>query len=90
MLSVNPNGSPGRRAVVNNTESSIRDQALPVSDKAATKRLKAHWRDRLEQLVATPRTEKSVEVPFSEQAVEKNGGDDGTRTRGLCRDRAAF
>ena len=24
------------------------------------------------------------------QAAEKNGGDDGTRTRGLCRDRAAF
>ena len=24
------------------------------------------------------------------QVVEKNGGDDGTRTRGLCRDRAAF
>jgi hypothetical protein len=24
------------------------------------------------------------------QALERNGGDDGTRTRGLCRDRAAF
>jgi hypothetical protein len=24
------------------------------------------------------------------QPTEKNGGDDGTRTRGLCRDRAAF
>ena len=24
------------------------------------------------------------------QVPEKNGGDDGTRTRGLCRDRAAF
>jgi len=24
------------------------------------------------------------------QLLEKNGGDDGTRTRGLCRDRAAF
>jgi len=24
------------------------------------------------------------------QVLEKNGGDDGTRTRGLCRDRAAF
>ncbi len=23
------------------------------------------------------------------QALEKNGGDDGTRTRGLCRDRAS-
>ena len=28
-------------------------------------------------------------VPFS-QVLEKNGGDDGTRTRDLCRDRAAF
>ena len=28
-------------------------------------------------------------APFS-QSLEKNGGDDGTRTRGLCRDRAAF
>jgi hypothetical protein len=27
---------------------------------------------------------------FFHQALEKNGGDDGTRTRGLCRDRAAF
>jgi hypothetical protein len=26
----------------------------------------------------------------SMQAIERNGGDDGTRTRGLCRDRAAF
>ena len=24
------------------------------------------------------------------QIIEKNGGDDGTRTRDLCRDRAAF
>ncbi len=24
------------------------------------------------------------------EVYEKNGGDDGTRTRGLCRDRAAF
>ena len=24
---------------------------------------------------------------LSSQATEKNGGDDGTRTRGLCRDR---
>src|SRR5215475_6585090 len=24
------------------------------------------------------------------QVIEKDGGDDGTRTRGLCRDRAAF
>lgn len=28
-------------------------------------------------------------APFS-QVTEKNGGDDGTRTRDLCRDRAAF
>ncbi len=27
---------------------------------------------------------------LSSQVAEKNGGDDGTRTRGLCRDRAAF
>ena len=27
---------------------------------------------------------------LSSQPTEKNGGDDGTRTRGLCRDRAAF
>jgi integrase len=31
----------------------------------------------------------SERVPFS-QLIEKNGGDDGTRTRDLCRDRAAF
>jgi integrase len=34
---------------------------------------------------------KSVEEAIlSSQSLEKNGGDDGTRTRGLCRDRAAF
>jgi hypothetical protein len=27
---------------------------------------------------------------LSPQDIERNGGDDGTRTRGLCRDRAAF
>jgi integrase len=27
---------------------------------------------------------------LSSQAIGRNGGDDGTRTRGLCRDRAAF
>jgi Phage integrase family len=27
---------------------------------------------------------------LSSQTIERNGGDDGTRTRGLCRDRAAF
>ena len=27
---------------------------------------------------------------LSAQLIQKNGGDDGTRTRGLCRDRAAF
>jgi len=32
---------------------------------------------------------QSSAKPFS-QVIEKNGGDDGTRTRGLCRDRAAF
>src|SRR5215475_3611213 len=29
---------------------------------------------------------QSSDGPFS-QVIEKNGGDDGTRTRGLCRDR---
>jgi hypothetical protein len=33
-----------------------------------------------------PQTER---VPFP-QVYEKNGGDDETRTRDLCRDRAAF
>ena len=39
----------------------------------------------------TPNVTKSRSraVPFS-QVTEKNGGDDGTRTRDLCRDRAAF
>ena len=32
---------------------------------------------------------QSANVPFS-QVFDKNGGDDGTRTRDLCRDRAAF
>jgi Phage integrase family len=32
---------------------------------------------------------QSEPMPLSE-VLEKNGGDDGTRTRGLCRDRAAF
>ena len=27
---------------------------------------------------------------LSSQTIARNGGDDGTRTRGLCRDRAAF
>jgi hypothetical protein len=30
-----------------------------------------------------------VEAPFINR-FRMNGGDDGTRTRGLCRDRAAF
>jgi hypothetical protein len=29
-------------------------------------------------------------VPLTLNCLRKNGGDDGTRTRGLCRDRAAF
>jgi integrase len=34
---------------------------------------------------------KQSDVPASlSQLIEKNGGDDGTRTRDLCRDRAAF
>ena len=39
----------------------------------------------------TNRDTKQVDVAIlTSQAIEKNGGDDGTRTRGLCRDRAAF
>ena len=34
-------------------------------------------------------TNSSIEMPFSSQVLEKNGGVDGTRTRGLCRDRVA-
>ena len=30
------------------------------------------------------------EIADSLQVIEKNGGDDETRTRDLCRDRAAF
>ena len=34
---------------------------------------------------------KSLEgAILSAQSIEKNGGDDGTRTRGLCRDRATM
>jgi hypothetical protein len=29
-------------------------------------------------------------LPIPYKSLKKNGGDDGTRTRGLCRDRAAF
>ncbi len=32
---------------------------------------------------------KEVAIP-APQVLERNGGDDGTRTRGICRDRAAF
>jgi len=35
-------------------------------------------------------TKPSESAVLSAQAIERNGGDDGTRTRGLCRDRAAF
>jgi len=35
-------------------------------------------------------TKPGEDAILSPQALEKNGGDDGTRTRGLCRDRAAF
>jgi hypothetical protein len=31
-----------------------------------------------------------IEIANSLQVLERIGGDDGTRTRGLCRDRAAF
>ena len=35
-------------------------------------------------------TKPLEEAILPSQTIEKNGGDDGTRTRGLCRDRAAF
>jgi len=35
-------------------------------------------------------TKSAGETTLFSQTTEKNGGDDGTRTRGLCRDRAAF
>jgi hypothetical protein len=35
----------------------------------------------------TKPSEATIPLP---QVFEKNGGDDGTRTRDLCRDRAAF
>ncbi len=35
-------------------------------------------------------TKSGQDAILSSQMIEKNGGDDGTRTRGLCRDRAAF
>ncbi len=31
-----------------------------------------------------------VECSCAKQVLERNGGDDGARTRDLCRDRAAF
>jgi hypothetical protein len=36
-----------------------------------------------------PNCTQIAKVP-SCKLIERNGGDDGTRTRGLCRDRAAF
>lgn len=35
-------------------------------------------------------TKPLLEVPFYSQVIEKNGGVNGTRTRGLCRDRTEF
>jgi hypothetical protein len=35
-------------------------------------------------------TPKKLSTPSSNVEEMKNGGDDGTRTRDLCRDRAAF
>jgi hypothetical protein len=36
-------------------------------------------------------SQESVDAAIlSLKRLKKNGGDDGTRTRGLCRDRAAF
>jgi hypothetical protein len=33
---------------------------------------------------------KQTQIVLGGETIQKNGGDDGTRTRGLCRDRAAF
>jgi len=39
----------------------------------------------------TKQVTKTVEgAILNSQEIEKNGGDDGTRTRGLCRDSQAF
>jgi len=38
----------------------------------------------------TDDTKAAQDAILQSQVIEKNGGDDGTRTRGLCRDRAAF
>ena len=35
-------------------------------------------------------TSEAISAMPVSQLIEKNGGDDGTRTRDLCRDRAAF
>ena len=44
-----------------------------------------------EQYTGQPTIPNRREKPFfHHNLLEKNGGDDGTRTRGLCRDRAAF
>jgi integrase len=43
-----------------------------------------------EGYVTTNVTKREKAAVRSAQAIEMNGGDDGTRTRGLCRDRAAF
>jgi len=40
--------------------------------------------------VTTQVTKRVEGAILNAQAIERNGGDDGTRTRGLCRDRAAF
>jgi integrase len=40
--------------------------------------------------VTTDVTKRAEGAILSGQALERIGGDDGTRTRGLCRDRAAF
>ena len=47
--------------------------------------------DEIYQLMRTVERERKLEwKPNFQQLLEKNGGDDETRTRDLCRDRAAF
>jgi hypothetical protein len=37
-----------------------------------------------------PKLDENGFLPIPCKSLKRNGGDDGTRTRGLCRDRAAF
>ena len=69
--------------------SHIRRDARREAVKSLSKRNPRPAWDTVQSAVQTAENADSEEKPFL-QVVEKNGGDDGTRTRGLCRDRAAF